>query len=270
MCGMRLGTGEYFGTTDRQLELCGIRFSATRYEPLQNQPWHTHEHATLFVHLCGEQIDERSDAAWALPALGLTFHPNCTPHRSRVGPRGASGVNLEVSETWLAAHGMSSRELGEHRILDGESVRTAAVRLIRLYLPNFSAAPELEHLALELLEPVVEASFPTESAPPRWLKDAQARIRQEHHLPIGLAGVARDSGVHPVHLARVFRQFHGCSVTEYIQRLRIQDAVDRILAGDAIGSAAVEAGFADQSHFSRTLKSQFGYRPSLVKQLAAS
>jgi hypothetical protein len=48
---MRLPTGQFFGTTDRQLEVEGLRFSATDYEPLQEKPWHTHEHPAFFATL---------------------------------------------------------------------------------------------------------------------------------------------------------------------------------------------------------------------------
>src|SRR5687767_3420271 len=113
---MRLAAGEYFGKTTHSLDIPGLRFSATRYEPLQEEPWHTHEHATLFVHLFGQLVDGCPSAEWQLGALEITYHPVSTPHRSRVGPDGARGINLEISERWLMQADLSPAALGQHRV----------------------------------------------------------------------------------------------------------------------------------------------------------
>src|SRR5215212_3571422 len=98
---MRLPSGQYFGTTVRQVEFEGVRFSATDYEPFQQQPWHTHERTTLFAHVAGEQVDSGHYVEWAVPVLGVIYHPSWTRHQSRLGPAGARGVNVEISNEWL-------------------------------------------------------------------------------------------------------------------------------------------------------------------------
>lgn len=267
---MRLATGEFFGRTLRQLEFQGVTFSTSEYDPHQTQPWHTHERATFFAHLSGEQLDELEDAQWSMPVLGLTYHPSSTPHRSRIGPRGAKGINVELSEEWLERHGISLRDLGERRVCSSPAVRSAALRLIRAYAPSTLADQELSDMALELVESFLSCEAVCRRSSPQWLRETEVRMRARFREPIGLSSLAYQAGIHPVHLARVFRQTHGRSVTEHLQRLRIQAAVDQVLAGESIGMAAVEAGFADQFHFSRTLKAHFGYSPKWVKQLACA
>jgi AraC family transcriptional regulator len=267
---MRLATGQYFAKTNCQIGFEGGRFVATEYEPHQSQPWHTHEHPTFFAHIAGEHLDNIKDEEWPMPILSLTYHPNSTVHRSRVGPKGAKGINLEVREGWLAKNEIRIQDLGEPRVLTSGLVQSAALRLIRMYTPTPLASHELSDMAFELMEPFTLRRFPAEDGSPKWLKRAEDRMLNDFRKPIGLATLAKDAGVHPMHLARVFRRRHGRSVTDHLQRLRAQAAVDQILAGDSIGSAALDAGFADHSHFSRTLKAHFGYSPKLVKRLGAS
>jgi AraC family transcriptional regulator len=267
---MRLPTGQYFGTTDRQIEFEGLRFSTTEYEPLQEQPWHTHERATFFSHLAGGHLDESERAEWSLPPLGVTYHSPSTLHRSRLGPGGARGVNLALSDGWLESREIAPRDLGQHRVSWSERVRSAVLLLVRTYTPAPLGSRELSDMALELAEGFVIPSFAKEPALPRWLTQTEDRLRADFRQPIGLSRLAREANVHPVHLARVFRERHGRSVTEQLQRLRVQAAVERVLEGDSIGNAALDAGFADQSHFSRTLKAHFGYSPNLVKRLRAA
>jgi AraC family transcriptional regulator len=85
----------------------------------------------------------------------------------------------------------------------------------------------------------------------------RARFRES----VGLRHVAREAGVHPVYLARVFRRRHGCSVGEYLRVLRLVEAGRLVLEGAALAQAAHEAGFADQAHFSRCFSGAFGFTP---------
>jgi AraC family transcriptional regulator len=126
------------------------------------------------------------------------------------------------------------------------------------------ANPQVSDIILELVETITDLEAPADSA---WLTRVEEQLAADFRKSLGLAGLAKSVGVHPVHLARMFRRRHGHSVTEHIQRLRVHDAVKQILAGDSIGSAALDAGFADQFHFTRTLKARFGYCPMLVKRL---
>jgi AraC family transcriptional regulator len=265
--GMRLPAGEYFGTTGRKVDAEGLRFSATRYPPMQEEPWHTHEQPTLFVHLAGQIIDGCEAAEWQLGALEVTYHPVSTPHRCRIGPRGAAGINLEVSEKWLNEQAdLSAAALGGHRVVSSSRSRTAALRVLGLYLT--SPPHELSDLALELLEPFAMPDCQGAEFP-KWLHKVEEEMKARFMEPIGLASLARSAGVHSMHLARVFRRRHGCSVTEHLQRLRLLAAADRILQGEPMGIAALEAGFSDQFHFSRVLKAHFGYSPTAFKRLAA-
>jgi AraC family transcriptional regulator len=80
---------------------------------------------------------------------------------------------------------------------------------------------------------------------------------------IGLSDVARAAGVHPVHLAQIFRRRYGQTVGECVREMRIEFATRAL--GDheqSIGEIALSAGFADHSHFARTFKACTGATPS--------
>ncbi len=267
LCNVRLSPGQFFGIASHQMESEWVSISAREYEPLREQPWHLHERPTFFVHLSGEQLDETPAGEWPMPSLSLTYHPARLRHRSRLGPRGARGVNIEVSAEWLLGNGVHTDDLGHARVLGSFAARTAALRLVRIYGPSVVPQPELDDMLLDLIEAMVVLPPGSDAGAPSWLPKVEDRIAAEFRNPIGLAGLARSTGVHPVHLARVFRSRHGCSVTEHIQRLRIHAAIGQILQGDAIGVAALDAGFADQFHFTRILKAHFGYCPKIVKRL---
>jgi AraC family transcriptional regulator len=80
--------------------------------------------------------------------------------------------------------------------------------------------------------------------------------------------LAQSVGVHPVTLARAFRQAFGCTVGEYVRHLRIERAAHQ-LAGTELSLAeiALAAGFSDQSHFSNLFRHHTGLSPSKFRQV---
>jgi AraC family transcriptional regulator len=73
--------------------------------------------------------------------------------------------------------------------------------------------------------------------------------------------------VHPVHLARVFRLTYGTPVGSYLRGLRLAWAAGRLTdSEDTIAQIALEAGFFDQSHFTRTFRQYFGLTPQAYRR----
>jgi len=89
-----------------------------------------------------------------------------------------------------------------------------------------------------------------------------ARLDQAPPGPVSAAELAREVGVHRVHLARVFRAHLGCSIGDYHRRRRVAWAANELRHGEAsLSDIALRAGFADQSHFSRVFKQWTGVTP---------
>jgi AraC-like DNA-binding protein len=77
------------------------------------------------------------------------------------------------------------------------------------------------------------------------------------------------AGVHPVHLTRVFRLHYGTPVGAYVRGLRLDWAAGRLTAsGQCIAEIALQAGFYDQSHFTRAFKRRFGLTPRAYRRAA--
>ena len=134
-----------------------------------------------------------------------------------------------------------------------------------------AAAPlAVEGLLLELLAALSRSRIerlPAGTAP--WLDETRDRLHADLANRPSLSQLAAAVGVHPVTLARAFRRTFGCTVGEYLRRLRIERAAELLVSGtQPLAEIALGAGFADQSHFSNVFRRRLGMSPSAFRREA--
>lgn len=140
---------------------------------------------------------------------------------------------------------------------DLSSARPHALKLALLL--GAGASPILlEEQVLEVVAALAPNTWEVSGPAPAWLRRAEDYLNEEFSLPSTLKDVGDAAGVHPVHLAKTFKRYKGCTVGTYIRRLRLAKA---LLSGASLGEAAVQAGFYDQNHMCRVAKRELGSTP---------
>jgi len=196
---------------------------------------------------------------------GLALQAGCAltmPAGARHGARfGSGGARIVIVKACTASSGISFQRFEQLR---GRGFGLLAWRLAAELRASDAAAPlAAEGLALELLAAASreEASHRIDRAPP-WLSSAEDLLRARVGDCVRLSELAAEIGVTPVQVARAFRARYGVSVGEYGRRIRVEWAAAEIARGDrTLAEIAVEAGFADQSHFTRLFKRYLGTTP---------
>jgi AraC family transcriptional regulator len=98
---------------------------------------------------------------------------------------------------------------------------------------------------------------------PRWLKQTRELLSARFAERLTLAIIAGEVGIHPMHLSQTFNRTFRCTVGEFIRRRRIEYACQELTTSNTpLATIALEAGFCDQSHFTRTFKRHVGAAPS--------
>jgi len=266
---MKLTEGTYFGSIRSGVQTERLSVLLTAYEPLQSQPWHTHEHPTLFLHLSGTHFDSLPNRQIDQPSLTAVYHPPTTAHRSEVGPDGMAGINIELKPAWFERFQIESKSLGVERLIGGSDVALQTLRMAIGRDPS-AAGLDFDSLVFELLAAESNKSG-DQKGNAKWLAEAKQRVAQMNGIS-GVADLAHDLAIHPGHLAKCFRLRFGTTVAAAIQCARLARASRLILQGMSAGEAALEAGFSDQFYLSRCLHRRIGVRPrdlaGLRKQLA--
>lgn len=84
--------------------------------------------------------------------------------------------------------------------------------------------------------------------------------RPDAHLTIDI--LAREAGLSPAHFARAFKESVGRAPHQHLMSLRLERARRLLDHPDAaLSDVAQRTGFADQAHFTRFFKRQFGVTP---------
>lgn len=105
------------------------------------------------------------------------------------------------------------------------------------------------------------APGPGAEAPSPVVEAARQRIRESRGGFVPLDELARGAGLSRHHFLRVFKAATGLPPHAYQLQQAIEHAKDLLAGGVPISQAALDAGFADQSHFSRLFRQYTGATP---------
>ena len=86
-------------------------------------------------------------------------------------------------------------------------------------------------------------------------------IRAHASRDLSVGELAREAGLSRVHLSRAFAQHFGVPPHAYLNAVRLEHAKHLLRSGVPLAQAALDAGFADQSHFNRRFKGSTGLSP---------
>lgn len=124
------------------------------------------------------------------------------------------------------------------------------------------AAVLVEHLVLKIAETVIPVgssgtpAFATFRRCRQWIEDHRLTVQT-------LAEIAAQCHIDQAYLCRLFRRFDHQSPYQYLSRLKMSHASERLLIpGASVKQVADELGFSDPFHFSRVFKRTVGISPA--------
>jgi len=95
----------------------------------------------------------------------------------------------------------------------------------------------------------------------RAIKRACEFIRTHYAQDLSLKQLSRVACLSPFYFQRLFLKNTGISPHDYLVQFRIKKARERLTEGHSIAGVAVDTGFVDQSHFTRSFKRVTGITP---------
>jgi AraC family transcriptional regulator len=241
------------------LETPGVKASEVAYPPGLCVGRHWHTTANLIYIIAGTH--------WSGYSRGGEI---CAPQTVRFLPAGELHENYFPVESRCLAFELSqplldlAAEHGRTVQAPGEVARPAAAglgeRLFREFRRHDDVAPvDIEAAILELLLTDASETTTRRRPIPSWLLRVREMLRDERPT---LAALSRAVGRHPVQVSRQFHQYFGCTISEYVRRVRVARAQSLLSRGDSsIAQVALACGFCDQSHFTMAFHRLTGLAP---------
>lgn len=234
------------------------------YDPGLRFARHQHEHTSLFAVLSGRVDEMASTQSFACGESSAGVIPAGMEHRSEFGNVAVHSLDVVFDAAWLDRCGVWSRPPSRGFYARTDAVSACALRLLAACRrPDADARLAAEELVLELLSKTLEPDHhePARGSAPRWLEEVVELVRIAEPAQ-DLSAIAEAVGRNPSHLCRAFRSAFGCSVHEYARMVRIERAAMRLrTTTQPLALIAMDTGFSDQAHFTRTFKGLMGVTP---------
>jgi len=254
---IRRARHEFWGSGPAHREAAGFTFHRLDANaPEEEVQPHTHDEAHFVLVLGGRYMSSATGAPLASSTPLLVFNPAGTTHRDRF---------YRGQGSFLAVSGGPANDEGEAIMVRDPYAIWTAHRIAREIgdagLPPIGLDGRAHQLVATVRPPTSDEA-PNAAEPPSWLRRVFEMSYVADDADLSVADLAREAGVHPVHLARVFKRYLACSPGEYLRGRRLERAAAMLGASRAsLADIACAAGFADQAHFSHAFRSAFRSTP---------
>ena len=234
-------------------------FTVTRsaYGPGQRLPSHAHDLASAMMLLRGSVVERVAGRRLECRDDRFIVRPAAVVHENVYGTSGAECVCVGAHPDWVGSDRIAGSVFGTPAIAVASTPLAIARRIRReLRVGDEAARLAIEGLALEMVAVAArQLGAPRMQSTPPWLRAVRERLHDDCATGVRLHLMARDAGVHPVHLTRAFRQCYGCAPGEYARQRRIDRACVELAESDRpIAAIALDAGFSSPSHFATAFR----------------
>jgi AraC family transcriptional regulator len=252
---------------DKRVEASGFVLTQTYRPSGLVLPPHFHEHANIALTIEGFFTETVGRKPYEVNPCSVIFRPAGEKHSNRYGKTAAHCLIIEVRPQRLSELRQVTEILDRASYVEGGMISSLALRILREFRTLDAVGPlSIEALTLEMLVQATRLNVVQDHNPPRWLQQAREVIHEQFLESLSLSSVAELVGVHAAHLAKMFRRHYGCTLGDYVRRLRL-DYASQLLARSerTLTTIALAAGFYDQSHFAHLFKLRFGVTPGVFR-----
>jgi AraC family transcriptional regulator len=264
--GRVLAGGEFFSEVIDQHRQDDVLLTELVQTAGGKTPHHEHELAYVTVVLDGAYAEITRLTFTELQTFTAIFNPVSVAHSGVFGRTGARLFTIEFCSQFLQRLDL---QLPSYPVVDqgAGTMLWPAMTMFSAFKSETAGSLTIESCLVEMLGAAAASRTRGAAAPP-WFHRVKERLHSAFRQNMRMADLAAEAGVHPVHLARVFRAQEKQTPGEYVQRLRIRAACQLLRDREmSLAGVAADCGFADQSHFTRTFKQAIGSTPGRFRQM---
>jgi AraC-like DNA-binding protein len=237
-------------------------------------PRHIHNGLSIGIIMKGERVVEGKGQSHAIPKNSVFIINPGEPHTCKSFGREHSYfvISIDAGTVNAFASRISGKAKGLPRFKDTVLHHSELNLIIQQFfgLVKVSGSTlEKESMVVSLLSTLI---LHHGEKPPRvcrndshtnTINNACEFIKANYSCNISLKHLSKAAGLSSFYFQRLFVKHLGVSPYDYLVQIRIKKAMELFNEGQSIVNAALNTGFADQSHFSRVFKRVTGITPGL-------
>jgi AraC family transcriptional regulator len=255
---INLKEGEYLGQALKSFNYSWFRTSITGYGSNCEIEKHFHDNNYISILLDGKYIERNVFGKSLISPGSIIFRPCYYAHENFFERDGGTCFNIEFKTEWQT-------QFDETLKLPHNVVNYSAGTFPSLYrVMLISQIEHNEELAYEFLcdwlfqinqKKTVKGNL-------QWIEKVVQILENEVEYFHSLLSLSGRVSVHPVYLARAFKERKGMTIGEYQLKAKLANAVALLLnTSFSISDISYKNGFFDDAHFIRTFKSVYKTSP---------
>ena len=212
--------------------------------------------------LSGGSVENRkSECIECIPGQ-VYFYNWQEPHKNTNYQENTQNFNIELDTHWLKTLGIKESAITGSFLIQSPDIKFTIVKLFKEFLrPDELSEASINLLTLELLHQLGNTSVTRHR--PVWVSRLKEILHDHWSENLGLHQLAALLNIHPVTISKYFTRYFDCTLGEYVRKIRVEKALGMVRSTSlSLSAIAYECGFADQSHFIRTFKTQTGFLPN--------
>jgi AraC family transcriptional regulator len=245
-----------------ELQTPALKVEERVYAAGLSVPRHSHPTSNFIYVIAGSHWAGHSRGADICNPRTVRFLPAGEPHEIYF-PVGCRCLHIELRQPILDLAAADSRTICEPGELTVPSAPALGARLHREFQRKDEASRlDIEAAVLQLLLSGGQEPKPRRGPVPAWLLRIREMLREQQQPRPTLAKLSQCVGRHPVQISRQFHHHFGCTIGEFMRRVRIAQAQSMLARRDLdIAEIALACGFFDQSHFTTAFRKLTGMPP---------
>ena len=253
-----LTEGQYFGENLKNFDEDVFKLTLTRYtnDTIIDDHYHTNNYLSILT--SGSYIEKNKTESLRINAGDILFRPCGYSHQNTFNTRSGVCFNIEFMDYW-------SQKLGVNLKLPKHFKKYASTSLPSLYkaiinLQFNSNVDTTSEFIYDWLYQINQKTSGRSCLP--CVQKASAILENELDRYHTLTNIAERLNLHPVYLARAFREKKGLTIGEYQLKSKLNNSVSMLLnSSESISGISFANGFYDDSHFIRSFKELFKISP---------
>jgi len=253
-------TKNIFNTTQ------GIAVVETEYQNKVYEGWHSHNNAHITLFLKGGTTEKRKNYNETLGPGSLLFYHSDELHLNQDTLFPSKNINIEIEENLL-------KELQISEAIIEKSVQNTTLTkflILKIFKECLVADSFSGDTITMLFAQLSNANnhFEKFDKSPFWVKSLNELLNDCWNENPNLQDLAQVLNLNPITISKHFPKYFGCTLGEYMRRIKINRSLSLIQSNESnLTEIGFQCGFADQSHFIRTFKSQTGFLPKQFQKL---